>query len=301
MIKSINNVYSLLKPASDVHEVPLVFDSPHSGTVYPMNTGIIAPVQALKTTWDAWVDELWSGAPRMGAALLAARFPRTCIDTNRSIMDIDPEMLDNPWPGLIEQSPACKRGMGLIRRYALPNVPMYAAPLSVMEVEQRIRQYYEPYHAVLAELLDAAYSRFGQVWHINCHSMKSIGNAMNTDKGSERPDMVISDCHGTSAYCTLTEWIAGEFSRLGYRVQINTPYAGGYIIKKYGQPALGRQSIQIEIKRSLYMNEASFEKTEGFEQLQADLEIFVSKLRDHALEQLRERKIPRNLQADRTL
>lgn len=281
MIKLINNVYSLLRPTKGVMALPIVFDSPHSGTMYPINSGIVAPADALKSTWDAFVDELWGAAPDAGAALLAARFPRAYIDVNRHPADIDSELLDGPWPAPLEQSNAGKMGMGLIRRFALPNVPMYDGPLPVAEVTQRIRQYYEPYHEVLQSLMDQAHESFGSVWHIDCHSMKSVGNAMNVDAGNARPDMVVSDCDGTSCDPSFTEWVAGQLGKSGYKVSINSPYHGGHIVRQYGAPARGRHSVQIEINRSLYMNETTFEKHEGFEKLQRNLGVFVFELAEY--------------------
>jgi N-formylglutamate deformylase len=280
MIKSTNHIFSLARPGVSEHYLPIVLDSPHSGTEYPINSGIVAPPAALASTCDAYVDELWSAAAANGAPLLAARFPRAYIDPNRAPNDIDQAMLDAPWPGPLAPSAACLRGMGLIRLNALPGVPMYAGKLSANEVRHRLLHYYEPYHATLAALLDDSYRRFGQVMHINCHSMKSVGNAMNADNGAVRPDIVVSDCLGQSASPELSTWIAALFGKLGYKVAINTPYQGGHIVKHYGAPASGRNSVQIEIKRSLYMDEARLEKHDGFVRLRRDLEIFVQALAD---------------------
>jgi N-formylglutamate deformylase len=281
MIKSINNVYSLVRPTSEAIALPIVFDSPHSGVIYPTSSNIVAPGKALKTTWDAYVDELWSSAPKAGASLLCARFPRAYIDVNRSLSDIDQGMLSKPWPGPVAPSDACKRGMGLIRRYALPNVQMYAAPLTIEEVEQRIQQYYLPYHDVLKDLTDKAHASFGNLWHVNCHSMKSVGNTMNADCGSARPDLVVSDCDGASSDPMFTEWLATQLRKLGYEVSINSPYHGGYIVRHYGRPAQRRNSVQIEINRRLYMNETTCEKSAGFEKLQQNLETLVFELAEY--------------------
>ena len=282
MIKSTNHIYSIARPGMSEHCLPIVLDSPHSGTEYPINSGIIAPAAALGTTWDAYVDELWSAAAASGAPLLAARFPRAYIDPNRAPNDIDQAMLDAPWPDPLAPSAACLRGMGLIRLNALPGVPMYEGKLSAYEVRHRLRQYYEPYHGALAALLSNSYQRYGQVVHINCHSMKSVGNAMNADNGAVRPDIVVSDCLGQSASPELSAWIAALFGKLGYKVAINTPYQGGHIVKQYGAPASDRHSVQIEVKRGLYMDEARLEKHDGFLRLRRDLEIFVQALADYA-------------------
>jgi N-formylglutamate deformylase len=261
--------------------LPIVFDSPHSGVIYPTGSDIVAHGKALKTTWDAYVDELWSSAPLAGASLLCARFPRAYVDANRSLLDIDQELLSKPWPGPVSPSDACKRGMGLIRRYALPGVPMYAEPLSIEEVNRRIQQYFLPYHEVLQSLTDKAHAIFGNSWHINCHSMKSVGNAMNANCGAGRPDMVVSDGDGTSSDPMFTEWAATQLRKLGYQVSINSPYHGGHIVRQYGAPVQRRNSIQIEINRRLYLNEATYEKKAGFEKLQQNLQVFVYELSEY--------------------
>lgn len=286
MIKSVNQVYALQRPGVGEAQLPLVVDSPHSGTLYPFNSGIVAPADALQTTWDAFVDELWDYAPSVGGALLSARFPRAYIDPNRAPDDIDQDMLMQPWPDAVTPSAACSRGMGLIRRHALPGIPMYPGKLDIEEVQHRLRHYYQSYHTVLQALLDESVQRFGRVWHINCHSMKSVGNAMNVDNGAERPDIVVSDRKGISASSALTEWIASEFDRRGYRVRINTPYQGGYIVQHYGAPTQGRHSIQIEIKRSVYMNEKRCEKHEGFDRLQHDLSSFLGSLAERLTQEM---------------
>ena len=278
-------IFYLRQTASRTGALPMIFDSPHSGVRFPADMDSSAPEAALKTGCDAWVDELWGDVPRCGGRLLAASVHRTYVDLNRDHADIDSAMLEQPWPGQLRVSDAGLRGMGLIRRYALPGVPMYARKLSVAEVERRIAVYYDPYHAALKQLLDEAHVRHGQVWHVNCHSMKSVGNAMNADNGSARPDMVVSDCCGTSAAAELTQLVADMLAQFGYRVCINSPYQGGDIVRKYGDPARGRHSIQIEIKRSLYMNEQTFEKNAGFDALKTNLESFLSSLAAHVTAQ----------------
>jgi len=286
MIRSTNRVYALTRPSLMDSLLPIVIDSPHSGTTYPPNSGIVAPEQALKTTWDAFIEELWDAAPSLGVPLLAAQFPRAYIDPNRAPNDIDDSLLDEPWPTPLSPSPACRRGMGLIRLNALPDVPMYAGRLSSREIRHRLDQYYLPYHGVLKARLDAAYARFGKVWHIDCHSMKSVGNAMNVDDGAARPDIVVSDRNGSSAAPEFTEWVAARFVSKGYRVQVSTPYQGGYIIANYGAPEHGRHSVQVEINRRVYMDEQAFEKTEGFDVLRRDIGAFLEELATYVTERL---------------
>lgn len=258
----------------------LVFDSPHSGLVYPADFSPNVSRDVIRTTWDAFVDELWSGATDAGATLLAATFPRAYIDANRAPDDIDGELLAESWPGPVGTTEYTRRGMGLIRRDALPGKPMYAARLTVAEVKHRLDAYYFPYRRALADLIDTTKVRQGAVWHFNCHSMKSTGNGMNVDAGQARPDFVISDRLGTTAPSKLTTWCARFFRERGFTVKINDPYKGGHIVVTHGRPAEQRYSLQIEINRARYMNESTFTKNEQFDSLCAHLRDFALAARE---------------------
>ncbi|WP_353190687.1 N-formylglutamate amidohydrolase [Pandoraea pnomenusa] len=271
------NPACIVVPAQAV-PLPIVFDSPHSGIDLPADFGTVASREALLTGWDAFVDELWACVPRHGGTLIAATFPRAYIDANRAVTDIDADMLDAPWPGPIAPEKYSARGMGLLRRYALPNQPMYDRKLTVAEVRHRIDAYYLPYRRALADAAEAAYVRHGALWHVDCHSMKSRGNAMNVDEGAARPDMVVSDRLGTTADPAFTQWVAETLRELGYRVQVNSPYQGGDLLTAVSDPARGRSSLQIEINRALYMDEARFVKHAGFDTLGRNLETFTAAL-----------------------
>jgi N-formylglutamate deformylase len=253
------NVKAPQSPAS-----PLVFDSPHSGFVFPADFQPVATREQIQTTWDAYVDELCAGVVESGASLITAGFPRAYIDANRAVDDIDPEILATPWPKPTRLSEHSARGMGLIRRFALPGVAIYDRRLTVAEVTRRIDDFYVPYRRALQEAIEGTAKRHGAVWHFNCHSMKSRGHAMNRDSGAARPDFVIGDRRGTTAPATFTGWVADFFSRRGFSVRVNKPYQGADIIRAHGDPVRRHYSIQIEINRSLYMHEPTCERHAGF-------------------------------------
>lgn len=254
----------------------IVVDSPHSGFGFPEDFAPAAPLDALRTTWDAHVEALWGGAPSAGATLLAATFPRCYIDVNRAEGDLDAALLADAWDGPLAPTDYSRRGMGLIRRDALPGVPMYGAPLSAAAVRTRIDRWYRPYRAALAGAIAEGQRVHGAVWHLNCHSMKSRGNAMNVDAGATRPDVVVSDRRGTTADPALTARIAAWFSARGYRTQVNEPYQGGDLVRTFGAPTVGVQSVQIEFNRSRYMDEATCEPHEGFAALRDDCTALVA-------------------------
>ncbi|VVE23019.1 N-formylglutamate amidohydrolase [Pandoraea cepalis] len=285
-----NDACVVVRPVES--SLPIVFDSPHSGATLPADFDTVVPREALLSGWDAFVDELWACVPRHGGTLIAANFPRMYIDANRAVTDIDTDMLDGPWPDPIAPEKYSARGMGLLRRYALPGMPMYDRKLSVAEVRRRIDGYYLPYRHALTEVADAAYAMHGALWHVDCHSMKSRGNAMNVDDGVARPDMVVSDRLGTTADPAFTEWVAGTLRELGYRVQVNTPYQGGDLLTAVSDPARRRSSLQIEINRALYMDEARFVKHTGFDTLGRNLETFTATLARWVRAQASSKEIP---------
>tara|TARA_R110002124_G_scaffold124740_3_gene283852 strand:- start:1142 stop:2032 length:891 start_codon:yes stop_codon:yes gene_type:complete len=254
--------------------IPLVLDSPHSGTALPPGFETLATRDQQLTAWDAFIPDLWRGAVDAGASLIEANFARIVIDPNRAVDDIDPDVVDGAWPlawGKLAPTRYSARGMGLIRKLILPGLPLYSSPLTPREIHHRIDTLYTPYHCALAERLDALHARFGAVWHIDAHSMKSQANAMNIDLGEARPDMVLGDLDGSSAAPEFTALVERELRACGYSVARNQPYKGGDIVRRHGDPARGRHSLQIEINRALYLDEARFEPSSGFNELQRNL------------------------------
>jgi N-formylglutamate amidohydrolase len=251
--------------------LPLVLDSPHSGTHYPADFDHLPPRSAVRRAEDTHVEALYAAAPAAGATLIEALFPRAYIDPNRHLCDLDPAVVEEPWPGPLRPSRKTELGIGLVWRLAQNGRPMYARPLSLAEVERRIALFYEPYHAALAEALDECHRRSGAVWHLNCHSMPAVGDALSDDPGRARADFVLGDRDATTCEPEFTSFIAATLSGMGYEVAINDPYKGVEIVRRHGRPAQRRHSLQVEVNRRLYMDEATLERTAGFAALQADL------------------------------
>ncbi|WP_339725740.1 N-formylglutamate amidohydrolase [uncultured Paraglaciecola sp.] len=268
--------YTLISP-NNTKALPLVFDSPHSGDVFPDDFVSSVAKQHLMTGWDAFVGDLWQGVVNHNAYLLLANISRMYVDLNRAPNDIDPLLLDNPWDHC-QPTPYSDRGMGLIRRMALPDMPIYDNKLSRAQVQFRLQHYYFPYHNALMQRLDTLHDIHGGVWHIDCHSMKSRGNGMNIDSGLLRPDIILGDNDGTSAEPDFVQVVEDAFVALGYRVVRNTPYKGGYLVTHYADVANNRHSMQIEVNRNLYMNETNFTPNDNFSQFQADLTLVSAKI-----------------------
>ncbi len=86
-----------------------------------------------------------------------------------------------------------------------------------------------------------------------------------------KADIVLGDRYGTSCASLLIELVEAALRGRGYTVVRNKPYAGGFITEHYGEPALGRHALQIEINRALYMDERSMQKKAAFAVLREDL------------------------------
>lgn len=273
------SVLSIQKPKTPL---PLVFDSPHSGNIYPTDFNHACNQLTLACAEDTFVDDLFEAAPNHGAHLLLAHFPRSYIDVNRSHDDIDTELLNENWPGNSEAefpiNPTSRSvaGIGLIRRLVRPGIPVYNRDLTCEEIIHRIEKYYRPYHNTLADLIESAHYNFGQAWHINCHSMpaasaypkRAIGLIGNKPKQS---DFVLGDRDGTTCDPAFTRALRDFIKDLGYTVTINDPFKGVELVEKYSNPANSYHSIQIEINKALYLNEETNEKNTNYEHLKSHI------------------------------
>jgi len=259
-------------------KVPLVFNSPHSGRIYPSTFLAASRLDALtlRRSEDAFVEELFGFVTDLGAPLLHAHFPRAYLDVNREPYELDPVLFRDGLPHYANtQSVRVVGGLGTIARIVSESDEIYREPLAVAAALERINRLYTPYHDTLAALLLEAKREFGLAVLIDCHSMPSSPIA---DQGTGRPDFVLGDRFGTSCSGELTRLAASQLEDLGYAVSLNKPYAGGYITEHYGRPHKAQHVLQIEINRSLYMDETTFEKSAAFDKLRAGLETMMQGL-----------------------
>ncbi len=270
----IPNVLELIAPENPL---PLIFDSPHSGTHYPDDFAYACDFDLLKKAEDTYVDDLFAAAPHHGACLLNALFPRSYLDVNRAADDIDPDLFDGNWPYddmPINPTNRSHAGIGLIRRSLTPDVAIYNHKMLPKDIKSRIETYHAPYHKLLGQLIHDAHKSYGQVWHINCHSMPSK-SLKNNPTGRvtpyKQPDFVLGDRDGTSCDLDFTHAIRDHIKSKGYIVAINTPYKGVELVERYSQPSIGRHSIQIEISKALYLNEETYKKNKNYDTLKSDI------------------------------
>ena len=260
---------------------PFVFCSPHSGRVYTeafISASRLDP-HRLRKSEDCYVDQLFGDVVQLGAPLLSALFPRAYLDVNREAFELDPQLFRVRLPHYANtDSVRVAGGLGTIARIVSEGEEIYKQPLSLPAAQERIRRLYVPFHDQLLDLLNTTMRGFGQAILIDCHSMPS---ATVGRQPGPRPDFVLGDRFGETCDAKLTRFVQNELSEMGYQVQLNRPYAGGYITEHYGAPANGFHALQIEINRALYMNEQTLQPNRGFGQLQRDLTEMAQRLIEH--------------------
>jgi N-formylglutamate amidohydrolase len=278
-----SDAFTLAAPSGPM--VPLVLDSPHSGTEYPEDFLFGVTLEELRQAEDSYVHELYDRGPAAGATLIAARFPRSYIDPNRSLLDIDTSLLDAPWPGPAIATRKTELGIGLIWRVLDSGAPIYRRKLTVDEVKRRIVRYHQPYQRAVKDALDHAHDHFGAVWHLNLHSMPSVSSRISEEgPGKPRADFVLGDRDGTTCEPEFTAFVAQALRGMGYEVKINDPYKGVELVRAFSDPKAGRHSLQVEVNRRLYMDEATRARSAGFEALRRDLAKLVDAVASYAAE-----------------
>src|SRR6476661_4718679 len=197
---------------------PLVFNSPHSGRIYPSAFLASSKLDALtlRRSEDAYVEELFGFVSALGTPLLYAHFPRAYLDVNREPYELDPALIRDGLPHYANtQSVRVVGGLGTIARIVSESDEIYREPLSVGAALERINRLYTPYHETLKSLVIEAQKEFGLAVLIDCHSMPSNPIA---DQGIGRPDFVLGDRFGTSCSGELTRLAGAHLKAQGYVV-----------------------------------------------------------------------------------
>lgn len=256
----------------------VVFASPHSGRDYAWSflRTTVLDEHAIRSSEDAFVDLLFDCAPQFGAPFICAGAPRAYVDLNRSCEELDPALIE----GVRRQgnNPRVASGLGVIPRVVANGRAIYRAKMTRDEADQRIDSFWHPYHRKLQELLDAAHQRHGQAVLIDCHSMPHEAMDGVARSGMRRPDVVLGDRFGAAASGDVVDRIEAAFSAAGFNVTRNTPFAGAYITQAYGRPSRAQHAVQVEIDRSLYMNEALIRPNDNYEAVQTALRQVVAEV-----------------------
>mgnify|MGYP001793258226 CR=1 FL=1 len=258
----------------------VVFASPHSGRDYPWTFMRRSALDELgvRSSEDAFVDDLFETAPRHGAPFIKAGAPRAYVDLNRASDELDPALIEGVRKN--GHNPRVSSGLGVIPRVVANGRVIYKGKIPLSEAKKRIDTFWHPYHAALKAQLDQAFAMFGQAILIDCHSMPHEAMDSIARSGVKRPQIVLGDRFGAAAGEEIVDRIEQAFVDAGLVVTRNTPFAGAYITQHYGRPASGRHAVQVEIDRSLYMNERLVEPNEHFAEFKALLDTIIPQLAD---------------------
>lgn len=262
-----SDVYRILRPIRQ--NTAVIFASPHSGRDYAPAFLAQSALDAhsIRSSEDAYIEQLFGDAPMHGAPLLVATVPRAFIDLNRAPDELDPSVIE----GIprAPHNPRVSSGLGVIPRVVAGGRAIYRGKLPLAEAESRIARYWHPYHRALRELIEATHTQFGEAILIDCHSMPHEAIDGHSRPGSLKPDVVLGDRFGAAAGRDVMDRVESAFASAGLRVARNAPFAGAFIAQSYGRPTGRRHVVQVEIDRSLYLDEARIEFLPDYPQFRA--------------------------------
>lgn len=259
-------------------QTSVVFASPHSGCDYPewFIRRSLLNAHTIRSSEDAYVDQLFADAPKFGAPFLVARAPRALLDLNRAAEELDPALIQGVRK--VGHNPRVASGLGVIPRVVANGRAIYHGKMTRAEADARIDTYWRPYHSALKGLLDHARHSFGEAILIDCHSMPREAVESATRRGVQRPEIVLGDRFGAAADVELVDQIEAAFLKADFVVSRNTPFAGAYVTQHYGRPLKAQHAIQIEIDRSLYMDESTIQPHADFDSFRARLTEVVAQI-----------------------
>jgi len=268
--------YNLYQPSC--RQTSVVFASPHSGNAYPpaFLDETVLDEQQIRSSEDAFVDQLFAAAPKFGAPMITAVAPRAYIDLNRGPDELDPALVEGV--RRVAHNPRIASGLGVVPRVVSNGRAIYRGKMTIEEAHARVTTYWRPYHDCLQMLLDQSRNDFGEAILIDCHSMprEALVNVRSSD--GLRPEIVLGDRFGVSAAHHIVAAVEDAFVAAGFRVARNMPFAGAYIAQHYGRPARQQHAIQVEIDRTLYMDEVNLCPHDGFDAFKSKLDSAIASI-----------------------
>jgi N-formylglutamate deformylase len=273
MFTIVDGAFALRASASPT--TPVVVSVPHAGTATHGFEAVLSPELDVRCDADLYVDRLYRIGQVDGPEVnLAARLSRFVCDLNRDPDDVS--------AGAVPEHPAPRNtdGRGFVWAVTTTGAPALSRPLTLEDWRARTA-IHAAYHDAITQALERARARFGFAILVDGHSMPSRGRAGHKDPGRERADVVPGDRGGTSCSPALSRHVGAHFAAHGYSVAFNEPYKGGFITTHHGRPAAHIHAIQIELRRDLYMNEATYSIDEpGFGRLSGAIAELLGGLRD---------------------
>ena len=226
---------------------------PHAGDFYPniFIQNLKLKLNKVRKIEDFQSNRILDLMDFKSADVIIAKCSRVVVDLNRSRNAIDNDMFINRVNNhQIDEKKMISFGLGVFPKIILSE-NIFKNKLPVSYANSILENYYDPFHKILSSQINKLLKRFGICYHFDLHTMPS--NALKRFK--KKPDIVLGNNHGRSSSNELIDYMRKNFENNGLIVQLNNPYAGGFITRNYGNPSKGVETIQIEVNRSLYMNE----------------------------------------------
>jgi N-formylglutamate deformylase len=232
---------------------PLLITIPHSGERVPDETPWLKPLTETLLMFDVdrYVDQLYQPIiDRLDLPSVKTEWHRYAIDLNRWKDDVDRDSVE----GHLNESGKFPRGL----HWAITTKgeKLMPGPMPKATHDLLIEKYFEPFHLHVRTALEAIRKAGAKTtYHIDAHSMPSLGTKEHRDPGELRADVVVSDCDGKSCSSFFKDLVIAAYQDAGFKVAYNWPYKGGRVTETYGRPAEKQEALQVEFNRSLYMNE----------------------------------------------
>lgn len=266
--------FTLHEPQS--HDTAVMFSAPHSGRDYPKGFVAQSPLSldVLRSSEDAFVDLLYKAAPSYGAPFLVAHAPRAYVDLNRGPDELDPSLIEDVTRTGF--NPRISAGLGVIPRVVAGARVIHPSRIPLAEAHHRLNHVWHPYHHALSMMIERTFDRFGAALLIDCHSMPR--EAIPQRAHYPRPQIILGDRYGATCCPRVMDQVEAAFKAQGFHTHRNHPFAGAYILKACGKPAIHHHAVQVEIDRSLYMEEATLTPRPDFHETQARLTAVIAQL-----------------------
>lgn len=237
-----SDVFNIVPPIAA--EIPMLVSVPHCGTFFPSEIKDQYKPELIQAPDDTdwFVDRLYDFAPALGITMITANYSRWVIDLNR-----DPQSKPLYSDGRVIT--------GLCPTTNFLGEPIYQderKEISLVEIENRVTQYYEPYHQQIEKELARLHKKFGKVLLWDCHSIRQFVPSIHIEKF---PDLILGDADGISASSELIATAMDSLQNSGYSFSHNHPFKGGYITRHYGKPEFNRHALQLEMSKINYMDD----------------------------------------------
>jgi N-formylglutamate deformylase len=224
--------------------IPILVSMPHAGAGLPDDiAALMAPCALARADTDWHLPQLYDFAGEMGASTIAARWSRYVIDLNR------PPENTNLYPGMDTT------GLCPVDTFASESLYRGGEAPSAAEVARRLERYWQPYHRQLRAELDRLLARHGKVVLWDAHS---IASRVPRFFDGRLPDLNFGTASGAACDQGLADAVLAPARDDGrFSIAVDGRFKGGYITRRYGQPASNVHAIQLEMCQCLYMDESA--------------------------------------------